>query len=171
MIKYIIVLLCGLGSLYASEGTSFGDSDYIPRVVNFLIFAGILYYLVADLSKKFFKERRDGIAGELEAVQERLKKSAKDKEGALEEVEKAKKKAEEIVATAKKEAVIIQKNYTEMLEDELKSIEKQYEDMMVLDRRKAEREVVTSIVSELFDESSKDIDKDAYIHTVLKKVA
>lgn len=171
MIKHILILLCVAAYLFASGGATLSGSDYIPRVVNFFIFAGILYYLLADVSKKFFRDRRKAIAEELEAVQERLKKSAKDKEVALEEVEKAKKKAEEILNTAKKEVVIIQKNYNQMLEEELKSIERQYEDMILLDRRRAEREVVADIVSELFDEGSKDMDKDAYIQTILKKVA
>jgi len=169
--KSILVLMLCSGFVFAAGGGSFSDSDYIPRLVNFIIFAGILYYLLADAAKKFFKDRRVGIAEELEAVQDRVKKSAKDKELALEEVEMAKKKAEEIISIAKKECAVIQKNYNEALADELHSIEKQYNDIMTLEKRRVEREVATSVISELFDDSSKDMDKDAYVNIVLKKVA
>lgn len=172
MLKIVLLFVASLGILNASGGeTTFADSDFIPRVVNFLIFVGILYYLVADGAKKFFKHRREGIANELEIVQDRLKKSAKEKESAKDELEAAKKKAGEIIQTAKKEATIILKNSEALLEDELKSIERQYKDMITLEKRKTEREVVSGIVDEIYEESSKDIDKDNYVDIVLKKVA
>lgn len=172
MLKIAALFFMSMAALHASGGEgSFADSDFIPRVVNFLIFVGILYYLVADAAKKFFKHRREGIANELEIVQDRLKKSAKEKEGAKDELEAAKKKSEEIIQTAKKEASVIAKNSEALLEDELKSIERQYKDMITLEKRRTEREVVAAIVDDIYEESSKDIDKDSYVDIVLKKVA
>ncbi|MFP4332441.1 MAG: F0F1 ATP synthase subunit B [Campylobacterales bacterium] len=170
MKKILFLLAFTSVSLFAAD-TAFADSDYIPRLVNFFIFAGILYYLLADPAKKFFKERREGIASELERVEEKLKETARSKEKAQEELQRAKQKAQDIIESAKKESSIIKQNYARDLEHELSAIEKQYEDMMTLEKRRGEREVASAIVSEIFDESSKDINKDNYVDIVLKKVA
>ena len=41
------------------------ESDYVPRLFNFIIFASLIYYLVANPIKGFFKGRSEGIAAQL----------------------------------------------------------------------------------------------------------
>ncbi len=38
------------------------ETDFLPRVFNFVIFAALLYYLLANPIKNFFKGRSEGIA-------------------------------------------------------------------------------------------------------------
>ena len=53
------------------------ETDYWPRVVNFTIFAALMYYLLAGPLKKFFKDRKEGIASSLREIEEKLQ-AAKD---------------------------------------------------------------------------------------------
>ena len=50
------ILLLGLAlvpvALFANEGAK--ETDIVQRTVNFIIFAGILWYLLADKIKAFF---------------------------------------------------------------------------------------------------------------------
>ena len=54
------ILLLGLAlapmALFAQEGAE-TDYDIVQRTVNFIIFAGILWYLLADKIKAFFADR------------------------------------------------------------------------------------------------------------------
>ncbi len=42
------------------------ETDFWPRVVNFTIFAALLYYLIANPIKSFFKGRSEGISHTIE---------------------------------------------------------------------------------------------------------
>jgi F-type H+-transporting ATPase subunit b len=48
------------------------ENDFWPRVVNFTIFASLLYYLVANPIRDFFKGRSAGIATQLSEIEEKL---------------------------------------------------------------------------------------------------
>ncbi len=72
-----IALLLGLVCLtavtvcFASEGASDGRKiwDLVWRVINFLVLAGLLWWLLADKIKDFFGNRRTDIATTLEEVE------------------------------------------------------------------------------------------------------
>ena len=49
--KKLLVVLIGT-FLFASEG---GETDIVARVINFLIFVAILWYLIADKVSKYHK--------------------------------------------------------------------------------------------------------------------
>ncbi|OQX77833.1 MAG: F0F1 ATP synthase subunit B [Epsilonproteobacteria bacterium 4484_65] len=53
------------------------ETDFWPRVVNFTIFASLLYYLIASPIKNFFVGRKEGIAGQLKEIEDKLQ-AAKD---------------------------------------------------------------------------------------------
>lgn len=164
----LLMLLVFPALLFASGG---GETDIFPRTVNFVIFAAIVYYLLADPAKKFFVNRTKGISDDLELVQQKLKESKKAKDEALAKVEEAKKKAEEIVSTAKKEAVIMSEKIKENGERDLEIMGKQYQDNMNLEKRKAEREVVKETLHEMFEDGAMKVDESALSQILLKKVA
>lgn len=58
-----------------------GKTDIVPRVINFAIFASILYYLLAKPLKEYFTGRTTEIADRLSSIQDKLKESkdAKDR--------------------------------------------------------------------------------------------
>ena len=93
------ILLLGLAlaplALFANEGAV--ETDIVQRTVNFIIFAGILWYLLADKIKAFFAERTSSIQAELDKVQDTLKASQDKVTDAQKKLAEAKKIATEIV--------------------------------------------------------------------------
>lgn len=168
-LKWLILLLVSSVSLFASEGGS--ETDIVPRVVNFLIFAGIIYYLLADFTKNFFGKRRDEIASKLNSVQEKVKESKKKKEEATLKVKEAERVAEEIIATAKKEALLISENMNKSLDSDLEILVKQYEEQSALEGRKMKRAVVTEVLKEMFEDGGIAINEKDFVNIILKRVA
>ncbi|MDR0666648.1 MAG: F0F1 ATP synthase subunit B [Campylobacteraceae bacterium] len=165
--RYIILFIFP-ALAFASGG---GETDIFPRAVNFLLFAGLLYYLLANVIKSFFKNRKSSIADKLNAIQERLKESKKRKDEALEKVEEAKANAKALLSTSEKENKIMLAKISSDLALELENLEKANHDQMSIERRKMVRLVVNEILNELFTEESIAIDREKFINIILKKVA
>lgn len=165
---YLILVVATFAN--ASEVAS-GSTDIVPRTVNFLIFAAILYYLVADKIKNFFENRKKTIALKLESAQEKLKEAKKEKEKALKELENAKKLANEIVKSAKEESKLLSEKIKTSLEEELKIMDKNFQENCSLEERKMSREIVKNILNEILEDKSISIDKKEFINLLSKKVA
>ncbi len=169
--KIVWTLLLGSAALFASETASTGGTDIVPRTVNFLIFAAILYYLAAEPIKKFFKERTQSIQTQLEEVEAKLKAAKEEKAQAEAELENAKKLAVEILDTAKKELEILTKEIKEQAKQEMEILEKSYLENMDLERRKRLRAVTKEVLQELFEEKALELDKEQFVNLIVKKVA
>lgn len=168
----LIGLFCLPGILLAAGGgDGTGETDIVQRTVNFFIFAGIIYYLVADVVKRFFTGRTQSIADDLDKVQERLRESKRVKDQAEAKVMQAKKTAEEVIATAKKEAVILSDKIKDDSEREIENMARLQQENMELEKRKAEREVAEEALEELFEDSAMNISEDSLSQIILKKVA
>ena len=79
-IKFILLLAAPMLAFGAGSGS--GEYDIIPRVINFVIFFAILYYLIAKPVKAAYHGRINAIANRLNAIQEKLKASNAKKEEA-----------------------------------------------------------------------------------------
>jgi F-type H+-transporting ATPase subunit b len=159
------------GFALASSGSGEGGTDIVQRTVNFLIFAGIIYYLVAEPIKGYFNGRSADIAGELEKVQEKLRETKDAKEAVLAEIEEAQKFAVELHETAKKENVILNERIVAQCESDLENLGKQHVSLMELEQRKMIRNSVDEIMSEILNEDSASFDKEAMAKIIMKKVA
>lgn len=62
-------------ALAAGEHDAPRWGDFGWRVLNFVIFAGILWYFVGGLARRFFKGRRETIRGALDELEERRAKA------------------------------------------------------------------------------------------------
>ncbi len=171
MLKTVITLLVMTGYAVASTGSGEGGTDIVERTVNFLIFVGILYYLLAEPVKGFFIGRTAGIAADLEKVQEKLREAKAAKEAALAEVEEAHKFSAELHENAKKENAIIKDKIMLQCESDIDNIIKQHESLMDLEQRKMLRNTVDEIMSELLREDSANFDKEMMAKIIMKKVA
>ncbi len=171
--KHIFLMAMIAVVTFASEHAPVAEveTDIIQRTVNFLIFAGIVYYLIAEPVKGFFTGRTQGIADELEKVQNRLKESKAAKEAANAKIDEAKKLAEEIMSSCKKENVIINEKMAAQLEFDLSNLEKQQSDIMELDKRQMVRQVVEEVLADALSQDNSGLDKDAFADIILKKVA
>ena len=169
--KIVVTLLMVTGVAFASGGAGTGETDIVARTVNFLIFAGILYYLLADPIKNYFGGRSKSIADELEKVQEKLRDSKRAKEAAELKIEEAKKFAEELMAIAKKENKIINEKIMQQCDNDLVNITKQNAALMDLEQRKMVREVVDAVMEDVLAAESAGFDKETMAQIIMKKVA
>jgi len=147
------------------------DSDYWPRVVNFTIFAAILYYLVANPIKAFFQGRSEGISAQLNEIEEKLQAAKDAKKEAQERLEESEAKAAQILEDAKKEAELLASKIAEANENELLLMAKQLEEKMTLEERKATREAIDEILSEHITNEEITLSESKVVDIISKKVA
>jgi F-type H+-transporting ATPase subunit b len=155
----------------ASEVVSDGNTDIVQRTVNFLLFAGLVWYLIAEPVKNYFSSRSQGISDELKKVQDKLNESVVLKEKALEKVNEAKKFAEDLSTASEKENKLISESIMAQCEVELETISKHHDSVMKLEERKVVSNVVEEILAKVLAESNESFDKKAMANVILKKVA
>ncbi|WP_345993787.1 F0F1 ATP synthase subunit B [Sulfurimonas sp. HSL-1716] len=168
-----IVLLMLMVSTYAlaSEQGGGHSTDILWRTINFVVFAGIIWYFVAEPAKSYFSGRSRSISDELQKVQDKLNESKAAKEKALQKIQDSEKLAKEILEAAKKENKVINDNIMNQCNNELEIIGKQSVTMMEFEKRKMVREVVNATLNELLTEDNNGFDKKAMVDVILKKVA
>lgn len=169
--KVIVTVLMLSAYLFGSDAAAEGSTDIVQRTVNFLIFAGILFYILAEPVKNYFSGRTAGIAEELEKVQERLRDSKRLKELAEQKVEEANRFAIELAESSKKENKILSDKIMSQCEQELEIIGKQNGALMELDKRKMVREVVAEVMNGVMNSSDDALGKEAMTEILKKKVA
>jgi len=147
------------------------ENDFWPRVVNFTIFAALLYYLVANPIRDFFKGRSAGIATQLSEIEEKLQAAKDEKKEAQVRLDASEKKAEEILADAKAEAIILSEKIATANQNELALLEKQLEEKIALDERKSAREAIDEVLSENITTDDINLDEKKVVEIISKKVA
>ena len=166
-------LLLGLAlapvALFASsEGA---ETDIVQRTVNFIIFAGILWYLLADKIKAFFAERSLSIQAELDKVQDTLKASQDKVTDAQKKLAEAKKIATEIVEGAKADVDSVKQKVATAVDSDIDNLNKNLDEMMKVEISKAKKEVVTEVLEELLSSENIKLTQQELANIVLKKVA
>jgi F-type H+-transporting ATPase subunit b len=156
-------------ALFASDANV--ETDILQRTVNFFIFAAILYYLLADRLKNFFKDRTSSIQAELDRVQEMLKASEAKVADAKQEVENAKKVADELIASANSDIESIKNKIEVAVEQEIAYLSKSFDEKTELERKKVKKEVVESVLDQLLSNENIALTQEDLTNVVLKKVA
>lgn len=157
-------------SLFAAAGAE-TDYDIVQRTVNFIIFAGILWYLLADKIKAFFADRTLSIQAELDKVQDTLKASEDKVNEAQKQLDDAKKLAAEIVENAKADIDSVKEKVAVAVDSDIANLEKNLEEMIKVETSKAKREVVAEVLDELLKSDNIKLSQDELANIVLKKVA
>ncbi|MBD3800820.1 MAG: F0F1 ATP synthase subunit B [Campylobacterales bacterium] len=171
MKKLLVMTLFVSASLFASSGAEHGATDILPRTVNFLIFAGILWYLLEKPVKGFFTGRAGEIADRLNSIQEKLRASEAEKVAAEARVEEAKAFASELAATTEKEKEVLKKQIEAQSANEIAVLEKQMKDKVSLAERQMVRSVVETLLSDVTAQSTASLDKEKMADIIVKKVA
>ncbi len=168
--KKLLLLLLALSplALFASEG---GETDILQRTVNFVIFAAILYYLLADKAKAYFAARTEDIQAQLDKVQDTLKASEQKVEEAKAKVEEAKAIASKIVEDANNNIAAIKEQVAANVETEIAHLEKSLGDKMEIEARKAKTQIVEEVLNELLSSDNLNLSQEELANIVLKKVA
>lgn len=166
--RYVLVLFMPLALFASSEGSNY---DILERTINFLLFFGILYYLIEGKAKEAYQTRIASIADKLEAVQTTLKTSAQKKDLAKQKVIKAKEDAKSLHVTSKKETELLVKKMHDDVLNDISNLEKSHKEKVLIERRRMKRDVISEILNEMFDGSALDIDRKEFVDIILKKVA
>jgi len=165
----IIVLMISTYAL-ASNGEQ-STTDIVQRTVNFLLFAGLVWYLIAEPVKSYFSSRSKSISDELQKVQEKLKETIAKKKEALGKISDAEKFKAELRVASKKENKIINDNIMAQCDAELETLSKQSISLKEFEQRKMVRGIVEEILNDVLVQSSDSFDKEAMANVILKKVA
>ncbi len=167
------MLLLGLAlapvALLANEGAV--ETDIVQRTVNFIIFAAILWYILADKIKAFFAERSLSIQAELDKVQDTLKASQDKVSNAQKKLAEAKKIAAEIVESAKADIDSVKQKVATAVDSDIANLNKNLDEMMKIETSKAKKEVVTQVLEELLSSENIKLTQNELANIVLKKVA
>ncbi len=167
------ILLLGLAlapvALFASQGAV--ETDIVQRTVNFIIFAAILWYLIADKIKAFFANRTLSIQAELDKVQETLKASQDKVTDAQKKLEEARKLAAEIIESAKADIDSVKQKVTIAVDADITNLNRNLEEMMKIETSKAKKQVVAEVLEELLSSENIKLTQQELVDVVLKKVA
>jgi len=155
----------------ASGDAEHAGSDIVQRTVNFALFAGLIWYLIAEPVKSYFSGRSQAIADELQKVQDKLNESITLKKDALAKISEAEKFAQELATSSKKENKIINDNIMTQCEAELETLVKQHDSLKDFEQRRMVRGVVEDILDEVLNQTGDDFNKEAMANVILKKVA
>ena len=156
--------------LFANEEAKEG-TDIVARVINFAIFAGILYYLIAGKIKDFFTGRTKEIAEKLSSVETKVKETKELKASAAKKLEDSEEEAKEIVELARKEAELQIEKLKENFSSDIDNLVKSYESKKEVLEKKMSISVVDGVVEELFGNDGVTLESDDLINIVNKKVA
>ncbi len=150
---------------------SMSNSDFFYRVLNFTIFAGLIYYLIANPIKDFFKNRSSDIANQIKEIDKKLQESKNEAKLAEEHLAKSQERAKKIIADAKDESIILAENIAKKSEEVLIALEKQLEDKMVVEKNRMVKSTIKKLLEDGIDSSDINIDNSKVISLVSKKVA
>ena len=156
-------------TLFASDANV--ETDIVERSVNFFIFAGIVYYLLADKLKTFFADRTKAIQANLDKVQDLLKASEKKISDARLEIESAKKIADELIESANHDISQIKQKVEADVESEITLISKSYNEKISIEAKKVKQEVVENILDQLLSDDNINLSQNDLTNIILKKVA
>ena len=147
------------------------ENDFWPRVVNFTIFASILYYLLANPIKDFFTNRKADIAGQLKEIESKLKAAKDAEKDAQSRLDESAKKAELILEDAKKEAKFLADKMAENNASDIENMSKQLNEKMALEEKKSVRDAIDEILTDNITNDDITIDESKVVDIVAKKVA
>ena len=172
----VLVLAVVLPSLVLASGHEHKEvtllgSDFLFRVLNFSVFAGLIYYLAANPIKEFFLGRSAGIAKQLEEIDAKLQASKNERLLAEENLVKAEKKAKEIVLDAGNEAKVLSGNIAEKNDAVLTQLEKQATEKQALEAKKATRATIDSLLNDGFGNDDITVDEAKVVSLISNKVA
>jgi len=146
-------------------------SDFIPRIFNFLVFAGLIYYLVASPIKDFFRGRREGIAEQLNEIESKLQEAKEAQKNAEQALVESEAKAKEIIADSKKEAALLAERLAESRAKDLELLEKLYEERIEHDERRMVKETINAVLNENITSDDIPLSEKQVVEIIAKKVA
>lgn len=171
MSKFVFTFIAGALIMFAMMSEAGSETDIVARTVNFLLFAVILWLLIASPVRRFFEGRSAEIADQLNRVQDRLNETREQKETARKRVDEARVFADELATATQRETELLAKQIMEVCESDLVQLEKQAEDKKALAHRRMVNDVVTAIIDEALEGGIQSLDQKKMAEIVTRKAA
>ncbi|TLD81757.1 F0F1 ATP synthase subunit B [Helicobacter sp. MIT 05-5293] len=165
-----LFILVSIPSLMFASG-SLEESDFIQRVINFVIFLAILWYFAFDAIKGIFTKRRLAISDQLQAVQDNLQQAKKESERANKRLEESKKRAKDIVNAAKQEAYLIEQKYNDQIKRDIELLKHSLDASIEFEQRRLTQESVNEVLNELMQSEEVQLNKEDYINIITKRIS
>lgn len=153
---------------FASDAS---QTDIVPRVVNFVIFFVLIYYLIASKVKAFFKDRQNSIAQSFENIQDKLKQAKTKKEESKQKLEHAKLKANDIIKDALKEAALMKEKLIEQHKLSVEILHKQKQEAQEVARKKMIRAVIEEELGKILASKELKTDPSVALDSMIKRMA
>lgn len=170
LVKVLSVVLLTSVAVFATDG-GHGQTDIVPRAVNFLIFAALAYYLLAEKLKAFFVSRAASIAKAYEDAENKIKEAKTALNDARAKKDEVAKLANELMASAKTDAVTQAKKIAEYADEEIVRIKKAADEEKAMLRKKAIIDAVDEVMGEIIDKEGFGVDDKDFAKIIAKRVA
>lgn len=167
---FLLSVLLALPSVALASG-GFEESDFVVRLINFVLFFAILFYLAFGKIKAIFINRKNNIINQLQEAQNKLKAVSKDKENAQKRLKESAIKAKEIVENAKREGEHIAQKIQEQTNAQIQSMINTMESNMEFEQIRAKRECVEEILSDVMYSKDIKFDNKDYVNIITKRIA
>ncbi|WP_199764670.1 F0F1 ATP synthase subunit B family protein [Helicobacter bizzozeronii] len=173
MIERILVGVLALGAwCWASGGETMdiSQTDIVERVLNFILFMGILWYAMGGALKKMLLQRRARISEKLSSLQEERQAIKEEKEQVLRSLEEAKQKASQILSNAKQEAYLLTQKHEQLSKIAIEKLIKNHQSLMDKEEVKVQQEVIDEVLEELFKSKQAHFNLPTYMHLLHQRV-
>ncbi|GMB94495.1 F0F1 ATP synthase subunit B, AtpF [Helicobacter heilmannii] len=154
-----------------AEAAPLGHTDIVMRILNFILFVGILWYLTGNTFKNILATRRARIAQSLEQLQEERQVAKEQKEQALKALEEAKAQATQIVSNAKQEAYLLTQKFDQQSKATIEKLIKNHQATQEKEDERMQAEAIAEILNELFKGAKMELNTPNYMHLIHNKVA
>lgn len=159
-------------SLHASDKpVDISQTDIVERTINFVIFAALMWYLLAGRVRKILSDRTKSISDTLSNTQIRIKESREKIEQAKERLKEANELAAEIIKNAKQEAMVAVRHIEEKNKEQIASMLKANEEAMKFHERLLQKQLLTEVLDEVFASDSLKVSSNDYADIISKKVS
>ena len=166
-----VLPVVAIASSGGGHDVTMNNSDFWYRVINFSIFAGLLYYLASGPIGDFFKGRKADIAGQLKEIEDKLQASKDEAKEAEKKLLKSEAKAKEMVVDSANEAKILADNILKKNEEALFVLNKSLDEKIELEGKKMAKDVINKLLQDGINSDDIAVDESKVISLVSKKVA
>ncbi|WP_232087261.1 F0F1 ATP synthase subunit B family protein [Helicobacter suis] len=170
MLQRVLVGVMILSAMVAGTPMQVGQTDIVMRVLNFLLFLGILWYFTGSMLKKALLKRRSKISDKLSSLQDQRQSIKEEKEQALSTLEQAKQQASQIVSSAKQEAYLLTQKYDQQSKIVIEKLIKNYRSMQEKEEEKMQEEAIAEVLDTLFNASETALSVPVYMRLIHQKV-
>lgn len=164
-----LLLFLPLLAFGAKDGVT--DYDIVARTINFVIFAGILYYFIANPIKNAYKGRIEAIEKKMTQSRNKILEAQRKEEEARAKAEKMKVQAAEFIENGKVEAKLLKEKIERDAEAAIKILNDSFAEQKEFARRDGVRKTVASVLDNAFSDKDIAVSEQALVDIIKKKVS